>query len=127
MYRRGAAVGGAENLVIYGHVRRQNNGQRAALTGGRMGSGMMMVVLTGVIAVLTGANVLVAWWYAKSTKKILCASFIQVVCELYNVREVRRRTAMFKALLPREFSKVEEILRSGASPSAGDSEGSTGK
>lgn len=71
-----------------------------------------MVWLTGIIALATLGNVGIACWYAKSTRKILYASFIKDLCDLYHVGEVRRKTAMFKVLLPKEFEKVEQILRS---------------
>lgn len=73
----------------------------------------MMVLLTGVIAVSTLGNLCITIWYARSTRKILLSSFVKDLCELYAVRQVKRKTDMFKILLPKEFSKVEAILQGG--------------
>ncbi len=51
---------------------------------------MAVMWWTGVIAVATIANFLIAWWYAVSTRRLLLAGFVETVCHLYNVQRVRQ-------------------------------------
>ena len=48
---------------------------------------------------------------AASVRSPRFGSFVEAVCELYSVRQVRRKTTMLKVLLPKELAKIEAILK----------------